>query len=47
MVMRLKGLAMLRDIIGLSYGAVAVVLSALGHPLGKTAVYESASFHQA
>jgi transposase-like protein len=38
---RLKGLAVLFYIMGLSYGAVALVLSALGHPLGKTAVYEA------
>jgi hypothetical protein len=36
---RLKGLAVLFYIMGLSYGAVALVLEALGHPLGKTAVY--------
>jgi hypothetical protein len=34
---RLKGLAVLFYIMGLSYGAVALVLTALGHPLGKTA----------
>lgn len=38
---RLKGLAVLFYIMGLSYGAVALVLTALGHPLGKTAVYEA------
>jgi transposase-like protein len=38
---RLKGLAVLFYLMGLSYGAVALVLSALGHPLGKTAVYEA------
>lgn len=38
---RLKGLAVLFYIMGLSYGAVALVLSALGHPLGKTAAYEA------
>jgi hypothetical protein len=38
---RLKGLAVLFYIMGLSYGAVALVLSALGHPLGKTAVYNT------
>jgi hypothetical protein len=38
---RLKGLAVLLYIMGLSYGAVALVLTALGHPLGKTAVYEA------
>ena len=36
---RLKGLAVLFYIMGLSYGAVALVLVALGHPLSKTAVY--------
>jgi hypothetical protein len=36
---RLKGLAVLFYLMGLSYGAVALVLDALGHPLGKTAVY--------
>ena len=36
---RLKGLAVLFYIMGLSYGAVALVLDALGYPLGKTAVY--------
>jgi transposase-like protein len=39
--LRLKGLAVLFYIMGLSYGAVALVLSAMGHPLGKTAVYEA------
>lgn len=38
---RLKGLAVLFYIMGLSYGAVSLVLTALGHPLGKTAVYEA------
>lgn len=38
---RLKGLAVLFYLMGLSYGAVALVLSALGHPLSKTAVYEA------
>ena len=36
---RLKGLAVLLYIMGLSYGAVELVLEAMGHPLGKTAVY--------
>jgi hypothetical protein len=36
---RLKGLAVLFYIMGLSYGAVSLVLDALAHPLGKTAVY--------
>ncbi len=39
--LRLKGLAVLFYIMGLSYGAVSLVLEALGHPLGKTAVYEA------
>lgn len=39
--LRLKGLAVLFYIMGLSYGAVALVLTALGQPLGKTAVYEA------
>jgi hypothetical protein len=38
---RLKGLAVLFYIMGLSYGAVALVLTALGHSLGKTAAYEA------
>jgi transposase-like protein len=38
---RLKGLAVLFYIMGLSYGAVSLVLTALGHPLGKTAAYEA------
>jgi transposase-like protein len=38
---RLKGLAVLLYLLGLSYGAVALVLEALGHPLGKTAVYQA------
>jgi transposase-like protein len=38
---RLKGVAILLYILGLSYGAVALVLLALGHPLGKTAVYNA------
>ena len=38
---RLKGLGVLFYIMGLSYGAVALVLTTLGHPLGKTAVYET------
>jgi len=36
---RLKGVAILLYILGLSYGAVALVLLALGHALSKTAVY--------
>jgi hypothetical protein len=38
---RLKGLAVLFYLMGLSYGAVALVLETLGHALGKTAVYEA------
>jgi hypothetical protein len=38
---RLKGLAVLFYIMGLSYGAVSLVLTTLGHPLGKTAAYEA------
>jgi len=36
---RLRGVAVMLYILGLSYGAVALVLSALGHSLSKTAVY--------
>ena len=36
---RLKGLAVLFYLMGLSYGAVSLVLEALAQPLGKTAVY--------
>jgi transposase-like protein len=36
---RLRGIAVMLYILGLSYGAVALVLGALGHPLSKTAVY--------
>jgi transposase-like protein len=38
---RLKGLGILLYVLGLSYGAVALTLEALGHPLGKTAVYQA------
>lgn len=38
---RLRGLAVLFYIMGLSYGAVALVMATLGHPLGKTAAYEA------
>jgi transposase-like protein len=38
---RLKGLAVLFYLMGLSYGAVTLVLETLGHVLGKTAVYEA------
>jgi hypothetical protein len=36
---RLKGLAVLLYLLGLSYGAVSLVLDALGAPLSKTAAY--------
>jgi hypothetical protein len=36
---RLKGLGVLFYIMGLSYGAVALVLETLGYPLSKSAVY--------
>jgi hypothetical protein len=39
--MRLKGLAVLLYIMGLSYGAVALVLGAMGHAMSKTAVYNA------
>jgi transposase-like protein len=39
--LRLKGLAVLFYIMGLSYGAVSLVMTALGHPLGKTAAYQA------
>ncbi len=38
---RLKGLGILLYVLGLSYGAVALSLEALGHPLCKTAVYKA------
>jgi len=38
---RLKGLAVMFYILGLSYGAVALVLLALGSALSKTAVYDA------
>jgi hypothetical protein len=38
---RLRGLGVLLYLLGLSYGAVAVTLEALGHPLSKVAVYEA------
>jgi hypothetical protein len=38
---RLRGLGVLLYVLGLSYGAVALVLEALGHPLCKTAVYKA------
>lgn len=36
---RLRGVAVMLYVLGLSYGAVALVLDALGFPLSKTAVY--------
>ena len=36
---RLKGLSVLLYLLGLSYGAVALALEALGHPLCKSAIY--------
>ena len=36
---RLKGVAVLFYVLGMSYGAVAIALSALGWPLSKVAVY--------
>ena len=38
---RLKGLAVMLYIMGLSYGAVALVLQAMGHGLSKTTVYNT------
>ena len=38
---RLKGVAVLLYVLGLSYGAVALALQALGHPFGKTSVYDA------
>jgi hypothetical protein len=38
---RLKGLAVLFYVLGMSYGAVAIALSALGCPLSKVAVYNA------
>jgi hypothetical protein len=38
---RLKGVGVLLYVLGLSYGAVALALQALGHPFGKTAVYDA------
>ena len=37
---RVGGMAIMLYILGLSYGAVAIVLEALGVPIGKTTVYE-------
>jgi transposase-like protein len=39
--MRLKGLAVMLYLLGLSYGAVALVLEALGVYMSKTSVYEA------
>jgi hypothetical protein len=38
---RLKGLAVLFYVLGMSYGAVAIALGALGTPLSKVAVYNA------
>lgn len=38
---RLKGLAVLYYVLGMSYGAVAIALEALGAPLSKVAVYNA------
>jgi len=38
---RLRGLGVLLYLLGLSYGAVALTLEALGHALSKVAVYEA------
>jgi hypothetical protein len=38
---RLRGLGVLLYLLGLSYGAVALTLEALGHPLSKVAVYDA------
>lgn len=38
---RLRGLGVLLYVLGMSYGAVALTLEALGHPLSKTAVYDA------
>ena len=38
---RLRGLGVLLYVLGMSYGAVAWTLEALGHPLSKTAVYDA------
>ena len=35
------GVAVMLYVLGLSYGAVALALDALGHPLSKTAVYDA------
>ncbi len=36
---RLRGVAVMLYVMGVSYGGVALILEALGYPLGKTAVY--------
>ncbi len=38
---RLSGMAVLLYLLGLSYGAVSLVLTALGHPWSKTSVYDA------
>lgn len=38
---RLRGVAVMLYVLGLSYGAVSLALSALGHPLSKTSVYHA------
>ena len=38
---RLKGMAVLYYVLGMSYGAVAIALGALGCPLSKVAVYNA------
>src|SRR5215212_9999211 len=38
---RLKGVAVMFYVLGMSYGAVAIALSALGWPLSKVAVYHA------
>jgi hypothetical protein len=38
---RLRGLGVLLYLLGLSYGAAALTLEALGHPLSKVAVYDA------
>jgi hypothetical protein len=38
---RLRGLGVLLYLLGLGYGAVALTLEALGHPLSKVAVYDA------
>jgi hypothetical protein len=38
---RLKGVAVMRSVLGMSYGAVAAALEALGWPLSKVAVSDA------